>query len=181
MAAESAGVREAGFCVLEGTGGGVRGWLFLAWVSPAWDVAEAERGVLAGEAGAEQGAGSVGVADVAAGGVAGGADLGACAHEGEDLKFEICPCGRPPGENRGKGARLTTTEHQLTRIKGCLGHRIWDYGRGWRRGGWFHGGRGWRCCCGWVSPQPRSGGGFAGMVNGMGHADADADGTGFQP
>ena len=27
------------------------------------------------------------------------------------------------------------------------------------RGGWFHGSRGWRRCCGWVSPQPRSGGG----------------------
>ena len=77
MAAAAAGVREAGFCLLVGTGGGVRGWLFLAWVSPAWDVAEAERGVLAGEAGAEQGAGSVGVADVAAGGVAATAATGA--------------------------------------------------------------------------------------------------------
>lgn len=76
MAAESAGVREAGFCVLEGTGGGVRGRLFLAWVSPAWNDAEAERVVLAREAGAEQGAGPAGGADVAVGRVEGGADLG---------------------------------------------------------------------------------------------------------
>ena len=89
MAAEAAGVRKAGFCVLVGTGGGVRGWLFLAWVSPAWDDAEAERVVLGGQTGAEPGAGSAGVADVAVGRVEGGADLGACSHEGEDRKFGI--------------------------------------------------------------------------------------------
>jgi len=51
--------------------------VFLAWVSEAWDAAGGEPAFLEEEAGAESGAGSVGVAHVAESGLAGGAGLGA--------------------------------------------------------------------------------------------------------
>ena len=77
MAAAAAGVRQAGFRVPEPAAGGVRGWLFLAWVSAAWLAAEGECGVLAREAGAEPGAGPAGHPHASADGLAGAADLGA--------------------------------------------------------------------------------------------------------
>lgn len=71
VAAESCAVREAGFCVSRGAGDGVCGWVFLAWLSGAWDEAEKQCGVLAQEDQAEQGAGCGGVPGSAEEGVEG--------------------------------------------------------------------------------------------------------------
>lgn len=77
MAEESKGFRQAGFCFSKAQAGGVCGWVFLARVSAAWNKAEAECVVLGQEARGEQGAGSVGDAAAAGGGLAGGAGVGA--------------------------------------------------------------------------------------------------------
>jgi len=40
---------STGLCFPKAEGGGVRGWLFLAWVSPLFQVTQAEPGLLEGE------------------------------------------------------------------------------------------------------------------------------------
>ena len=72
---------EAGFCFSKGAGGGVCGWVFLAWVSALLSAAEAECEVLAGEGCGEPGAGSAGDAAVAQAGLERVPDLGVSVEE----------------------------------------------------------------------------------------------------
>ena len=64
---------------MAGAGGGVCGWVFLAWMSQALQSAGEQSGVLAQEALGEPGAGPAGEPGVAPGRLAGGANLAMCA------------------------------------------------------------------------------------------------------
>lgn len=67
----------AGLYFPQAQAGGVCGWVFLAWLSKAWNQTQAECFVLGQEARGEQGAGPAGDAAAAGGGLAGGAGVGA--------------------------------------------------------------------------------------------------------
>jgi len=49
--AKSKGFRQAGFYLLEEPNGCFRGWMLLALLPAAWDLAKKQRGVLGREAG----------------------------------------------------------------------------------------------------------------------------------
>jgi len=63
--------------VARGTGGGVRGWLFLAWVPQTFQHAGIQSRFLETQVDGQPGAGSAGQQNFAEAGVAGGEDLGA--------------------------------------------------------------------------------------------------------
>jgi len=77
----SAATGDAGFCFSSGAGGGVCGWVFLAWVSALLSEAEAECQVLAGEGCGEPGTGSAGDEAAAQAGLERVPDLGVSIEE----------------------------------------------------------------------------------------------------
>jgi len=89
--------RASGFCLPQATDGTLCGWLFLARLPAAWDEAEEQSRVLAEETRRQQTSRCGCLPNIAAGRVAGRADLGARTEEGRGEKSEgrIKP-GDPP-------------------------------------------------------------------------------------
>jgi len=77
LAAESKGLRQARFCILEGAGGGVRGRLLLACLPETFQHPGRQPGLLETETRRESGAGSAGESNIAEKWLAGRPDLGA--------------------------------------------------------------------------------------------------------